>query len=60
MCGSVGRPDFPTGSFPELLDSLKKLASLQGDYTIYPGHGPTTTLAAERRGNPYMDKEFAI
>ena len=60
MCGSVGRTDFPTGSFPELLTSLKKLASLQGDYTIYPGHGPTTTLAAERRGNPYMDKEFAI
>lgn len=58
MRGSVGRTDFPTGSFPELVGSLEKLAGLEGEYTVHPGHGPATTLAAEKCGNPYMNKEF--
>ena len=58
MRGSVGRTDFPTGSFPELMGSLEKLAALEGGETVYPGHGPATTLEAEKRGNPYLNKEF--
>ena len=35
--------------------SLRKLAGLDGDYTVYPGHGEATTLAEERAGNPYIE-----
>lgn len=48
--GSCGRVDFPTGSGEDMQRSLQKLFSLPGDYAVYPGHGPETTLAAERAG----------
>ena len=35
--------------------SLRRLAGLDGDFTVYPGHGEATTLAEEREGNPYME-----
>ncbi len=35
---SAGRTDFPTGSYPQLLASLKRLCALEGDYHVYPGH----------------------
>ena len=54
FAGSCGRTDLPGGSYSDITDSLKKLASLTGDYTVHPGHGESTTLADEKRYNPYM------
>ncbi|MGX8699969.1 MBL fold metallo-hydrolase [Caproiciproducens sp.] len=51
---SCGRTDFPTGSYPQMMDSLKKLEKLEGDYHVYPGHEWETTLEYERKNNPYM------
>jgi glyoxylase-like metal-dependent hydrolase (beta-lactamase superfamily II) len=39
---------------PAIMNSLRKLGSLPGDYEVYPGHMESTTLEAERRFNPYM------
>lgn len=50
---SVGRTDFPTGSYSALVSSVKKLYSL-GDAAVCPGHGEDTTLAHERSFNPYV------
>lgn len=52
--GSCGRTDLPGGSWTEIYQSLKRLAAMSGDYKVYPGHGPATTLADERNWNPYM------
>ncbi|MBE5745233.1 MAG: MBL fold metallo-hydrolase [Clostridiales bacterium] len=54
FAGSIGRTDFPTGSIGALRDSLKKLASLDGDMAVYPGHQEETTLEEERKTNPFM------
>ena len=51
---TVGRMDFPGGSEKEMLQSMEKLAALDGDYKVYPGHNVATTLERERRFNPYM------
>ena len=51
---SAGRTDFETGSDYDMALSLKSLAALDGDYAVYPGHGPATTLDFEREHNPYM------
>ena len=51
---SCGRTDFPGGSVPEMLASLRKLSKLDGDYNVMPGHEEQTTLEFERRYNPYM------
>ena len=53
FAGSCGRTDIG-GSWTEIQTSLKRLSLLEGDFTVYPGHGESTTLAAERRYNPYM------
>ena len=52
--GSCGRTDLPSGDWATILRSLKRLRELPGNYTVYPGHGPATTLDIERRMNPYM------
>ena len=52
--GSCGRVDFPGGSPREMMDSLNRLASLQLNYRVHPGHGDSTTLDTEKRTNPYM------
>jgi len=55
FAGSVGRTDFPGGSYTELLDSIKKkILTLGDDYVIYPGHGPASTVGEERRNNPFL------
>ena len=54
FCRSCGRTDLPGGSWEIIQESLKRLAELEGDYTVYPGHGEETTLAAERKFNPYF------
>ncbi len=54
FAGSCGRIDLP-GAVPEqMLPSLRRLALLEGDYHVYPGHMEDTTLARERRINPFI------
>jgi glyoxylase-like metal-dependent hydrolase (beta-lactamase superfamily II) len=50
---SIGRWDFPASSGEDMIKSLEKALSIEGDYTIYPGHGLSTTLKAEQRVIPY-------
>ena len=52
--GSCGRTDLPGGDWAQILQSLKRLKGLSGDYKVYPGHGDATTLSAEQMYNPYM------
>ena len=54
FAGSCGRTDLPGGSSKDMAASLRRLAALEGDCTVYPGHGETSTLSAEREGNPYV------
>ena len=54
FCDSVGRTDFPGGSAEVLSESLRKLASLEGNYKVYPGHEGTSTLDYEKQTNRYM------
>ena len=54
FAGSCGRTDLPGGDGQTIVLSLERLAELEGDYTVYPGHGGATTLARERAHNPYM------
>lgn len=51
---SIGRTDFPTGSYSALVQSVKKLYALGGDYAVLPGHGEDTSLDSERLFNPYV------
>jgi len=51
---SVGRTDFPGGSMSALMESLKKLTALPDATLVVPGHGPDTTIGAEKRGNPFL------
>ena len=51
---SCGRTDFPGGSDAEMSSSLKRLAALERNYTVYAGHGRNSTLDYERKNNPYM------
>jgi hydroxyacylglutathione hydrolase len=46
--GSMGRVDFPTSSPKKMQESLLKLSKLSSETKVYPGHGPTTTLAREK------------
>ena len=52
--GSMGRTDFPGGSYEEIMASLKRLAALPGDYRVCPGHEGLSTLETERQQNYYM------
>ena len=55
FAGSCGRTDLPGGSWAQMAASLRRLAALEGDWTVLPGHGETTTLAEERESNPYIE-----
>lgn len=54
FCGDVGRTDFPGGSYPEIIASVRKIAALDGDYKVYPGHGHSSVLSTERATNQYI------
>lgn len=52
---SIGRTDLPGGSYRQLIESIHaKLMVLPDDTIVYPGHGPETTIGAERTGNPFL------
>ena len=54
FAGSCGRTDLPGGDWKTLMESLKWLSQLENDFTVYPGHGESTTLAQEKLYNPYL------
>lgn len=56
--GSIGRTDLPGGDYEELMESLlEKILKLGEDYTVYPGHGPATTIGHEIATNPFLRYE---
>ena len=55
FAGSIGRTDFPDGSFEDLAAGIhKKLFTLPDDTILYPGHGPSTTVGQEKQTNPFV------
>jgi len=55
FAGSIGRTDFPGGSFEALINAVRtKIFPLGDNYNVYPGHGPVTTVGHERRYNPFF------
>lgn len=53
--GGVGRSDFPRGDHAQLIASIRdKLLPLGDDVTFIPGHGPLSTLGAEKLHNPFL------
>jgi glyoxylase-like metal-dependent hydrolase (beta-lactamase superfamily II) len=55
FAGSIGRTDFPGGSFNELMRSIKtKLLPLPDSFKVYPGHESFTTIGSEKKFNPFL------
>ncbi|MEM4766195.1 MAG: MBL fold metallo-hydrolase, partial [Nitrososphaerota archaeon] len=55
FAGSIGRTDLPGGSLQSLLSSISaKILSLPDHYAVYPGHGPSSTIGAEKMLNPFL------
>ena len=55
FAGSIGRTDLPGGDYDTLIRAIKeKLLVLPDDTVVYSGHGPATTIGAERRSNPFL------
>lgn len=53
--GSIGRTDLPGGSMTDIINSIKeKLLVFNSSCTVYPGHGPATTLHQELKNNPFL------
>lgn len=50
---TIGRTDFPTGSDVEMQKSIQKIKNYSS-YTVYPGHGPITSLEEEKKYNPFF------
>jgi hydroxyacylglutathione hydrolase len=55
FAGSIGRTDLPFSNPPQLAESLRKIADLPPETVVYPGHGMETTIAEERRSNPFLN-----
>lgn len=52
---SIGRTDFPGGSYEEIMHSIKtKLFTLDEDTIVFPGHGPSTSIGMEKLNNPFV------
>ena len=53
----IGRTDLPGGDMATLERSIRqRLFTLEGDYTLWPGHGPETKLSEEREENPFFGR----
>ena len=56
FAGSIGRTDLPGGNSRQILDSImSRLLVLPDETRVIPGHGPATTIGAERNGNPFLN-----
>ena len=56
---SIGRTDLPGGSFELIIQSInEQLMTLDDDYKVYSGHGPSTTIGDERQNNPFLNGNF--
>jgi glyoxylase-like metal-dependent hydrolase (beta-lactamase superfamily II) len=58
FAGTCGRTDLPGGDFKAIQGSLQRLAALEGDLRVLPGHGMASSLDIERRYNPYMQERI--
>jgi hydroxyacylglutathione hydrolase len=54
FAGSIGRTDLPGGDHAAMLKSLARTLTLPDETVVLPGHGPQTTVGAERRTNPFL------
>jgi glyoxylase-like metal-dependent hydrolase (beta-lactamase superfamily II) len=54
FAGGIGRTDFPGGSDRDMKVSLEKVLRLPDGLSVYPGHGPATTISEEKRSNPFL------
>ena len=55
FAGSIGRTDLDGGDYDkEIVGIMEKLMLLPGDVEVYPGHGPSTSIAEERTTNPFL------
>jgi hydroxyacylglutathione hydrolase len=55
FAGSVGRTDFPGGSWEQLENSIRtQVFSLPDETRLLSGHGPETTVGEEKRTNPFV------
>lgn len=54
--GSIGRTDFPGGSYSDMMASLDKLMTYDNDMQVLPGHGENTDIAYERARNPFINR----
>ncbi|MBI5681727.1 MAG: MBL fold metallo-hydrolase [Deltaproteobacteria bacterium] len=55
FAGSIGRTDLPGGSYEQIITSIKnKLLIFDEEFRVYPGHGPSTTVGEEKRGNIFI------
>jgi len=53
--GSIGRTDLPGGDYDTIIDTLRQqFVPMPPDTIVYPGHGPHTTIEAEKRANPFL------
>jgi glyoxylase-like metal-dependent hydrolase (beta-lactamase superfamily II) len=53
--GGIGRTDLPGGSYDKIMRSLhQQVLTLPGETVVIPGHGPDTTILAEKEGNPFL------
>ena len=60
FAGSIGRTDLPGGSYPRMLESLARVVlPLPDEVLVLPGHGPATTIGAERAANPFLAEAAA-
>ena len=57
FAGSIGRTDLPGGDYNQIIDSIhSRLLILPDETRVIPGHGPATTIGAERKSNPFLGR----
>ena len=55
FAGSIGRTDLPGGDYDQIIQSIEsRLLPLPDETKVLPGHGPATTIGAERKSNPFL------
>jgi hydroxyacylglutathione hydrolase len=52
--GSIGRTDLPGGDHAVMMKTLERFLPMPDDTVVYPGHGPETTIGAEKKWNPFL------